>query len=122
MGAELEDQVSLGTEAATLRPECKGAREPGCTGKGCNPRAAQRAASEERRQDGAGGREGNTARRPFLRGRLCVLHFSFVKVNSVCNKNFLPLRRLNGFLCLEGAGEWGSLGEKYKVRKLESQV
>ena len=59
MGAELEDQVSLGTEAAILRPECKGAREPGCTGKGDratpelhrgrHPRRGDRMGQEDRR-------------------------------------------------------------------------
>ena len=42
--------------------------------------------------------------------------------NSVCIKNFLSLKWQDGFLCLEGAGGWGLLGEEYQVRKPESQI
>ena len=58
-----------------------------------------------------------------IAGRLFnhLSHQGSCESNSVCVKNFLPLKRQYGFLCLEGAGGWGLLGED-QVRKPESQI
>ena len=45
-----------------------------------------------------------------------------VKATLICIKNFLPLKWQAGFLCFEGAGGWGLLGEEYQVRKPESRI